>query len=119
MKAPPLQLRGDSGDISILSAGSKWPAPIKTKKGDNDGFYGDITSVNWDTESAVIKKLQNEFEGNKIKKYFFNIIFSATRKAPVNVRLKLANFFFLLSKTLKKDIAERTNDTINPKIFKG
>ena len=43
------QLRGDQGDIKILSDAGRFPLPVVTRDGrnDGDGFRGELKCVNW------------------------------------------------------------------------
>jgi SAM-dependent methyltransferase len=49
---PPL--RGDRGDIHILSAAQRFPFPVITLDGFNDGYWGKIRSLNWHAERQFV-----------------------------------------------------------------
>ena len=53
-------LRGDRGDIHILSKEGLWPIPVKSKDGLNDNFYGKIRSINWNIEKLEQKEYLNQ-----------------------------------------------------------
>lgn len=115
---PPL--RFDRGDISILAQQGFWPASVESGKKDNDSFYGDILSINWDPKSKLLKKITQKFGGSKLKNSLFFLPEKVILKClPVKIRFKLSRFFALLSKTAKRGIADESNNKINPKVLKG
>jgi hypothetical protein len=59
-------LRGDRGDIHILSKEGLWPIPVKSKDGLNDNFYGKIRSINWNIEKLEQKEYLNQTFINKL-----------------------------------------------------
>jgi len=102
---PPL--RYDRGDISILAKNGFWPADIQSSKKDNDSFYGDIISVNWDPKSKILPKTRRTFFEKLVK------------KLPARIRKMLGYRFSRFSKLAKNGLLEESNNTINPKILKG
>jgi SAM-dependent methyltransferase len=100
---PPL--RYDRGDISILSENGFFGVQVETANKENDSFYGDIVSVNWNPGSPILAKEKKECAMLKI--------------LPTKVRLMLGYRFSLFSKIVKKGLVDESNNVINPKKLKG
>jgi SAM-dependent methyltransferase len=102
---PPL--RYDRGDIAILAENDFWPMRIRSAKKDNDSFYGDIVSINWEPDSKLLRKADRKFSERILK------------LIPVRVRLMLGYRFSLFSKITKSGLLEESNNSANPEILKG
>ena len=96
------------GDISILAEHDLWPTKVQTANRENDSFYGDILSINWDPNSKIIPKIERKNKFDRIVKAL-----------PTRVRLMLGYRFFLFSKIIKKGLVEESNNVTNPKVLKG
>lgn len=94
LELPPL--RGDRGDIHILSEGGFWPLPVKSKDGLNDNFYGKVRSINWNIEKLVEKEYLNQTFINKLILKLIKITPSRI-KFILSVKLMGLSRFFALS----------------------
>lgn len=107
---PPI--RGDRGDIQILQREGLFPVSIETEDGLNDGFYGNIKSVNWNPDSKIVKKI-SKLPANQ------NIALNVTKKLLFNLSKhipdRVKDMLILLTKHRKSD----SNNTINPEILRG
>lgn len=106
------QIRGDRGDIHILQKQGLFPLPIKTKDGLNDGFYGNIKSINWYADSKILKKISRlPTNDNKILNIIKVFLFKLSKYIPERVKDMLK----LLISHRKSD----SNDIVNPTVLKG
>ena len=111
-KRPLPPLRHDQGDVYILQKEGFFPAPIKTADGQNDGYFGDIKSINWNPESKIIQKIKGVPKNNNKILYAIKIsLFNISKHIPERVKDVLS----LLLSNRKND----GNNTINPEILRG
>jgi ubiquinone/menaquinone biosynthesis C-methylase UbiE len=101
---PPL--RGDKGDIHILSKQNYLPLPIQSNDGLNDNFYGRIRSINWDIASLIN-------ENNKNNPFLFKLIFFFVNLFPDQFKHRISaslnSLARLFSLSYKKQIFKSPN----------
>lgn len=100
-------LRGDRGDIHILSSHGLFPSPVISRDGFNDGFWGNIQAINWDPEHARQLFSRRDVSG---KARFAEII---ARLLPGRIRGKLGSLFVALGNVLMRTAS------VNPDHLRG
>jgi SAM-dependent methyltransferase len=105
---PPL--RTDRGDILILQRAGLFPLPIQTDDGFNDGYFGDLIALNWDSNFTE-QVLQKSKKTSPMKRVIRRLAWAL----PASLRLKAANKLLGAGTLLKEDLAAK----VNPPILRG
>lgn len=117
---PPL--RGDQGDIHILNKNGLFPAQIITVDGYNDGYFGDLISINWD-KNFVDKMIEKNAKKVVTKASFFTrlvakIINILIKPLPKKSRIKLSQKILTLANVIYGN-EDKNSGAINPSILNG
>ncbi len=112
-------LRYDRGDIAILHNEGFFPLPIITTNNENDTYFGNLNSVNWDENSAVLNKLKHPPEiSSRIKHLIKFFILALFRLLPCKAKVSISRYFMQLGHFMEYELYH-PKDNYNPKNLKG
>lgn len=114
---PPL--RGDKGDINTLFTKNFFPLSILTSNGENDTYFGNLNSINWNNNSEILKKLKIPAKpSSKLFYFLFYPILAAFNLMPFKIKLRISDRIMRIANILRITTFHNF-ELFNPKNLKG
>lgn len=112
-------LRGDKGDINTLSQKKIFPLPILTTNGENDTYFGNLNSINWNNNSEILKKLKIHAKlSSKLFYFLFYPFLAAFNLMPFKIKLRISDKIMRIANILRITTFHNF-ELFNPKNLKG